>query len=116
MNWRLDVRQAAFVQTDDHIDDLEVLHESFAEWLGSARLELAPGIRLTAFAASEEEASRFEAEATSLIREHDLFLITSLRWRDGEGSTWQKLESNETPVTDEAIEAELTSFIEDGQD
>jgi hypothetical protein len=112
-HWRLDVCQAAFVQTDHHIDDLVVLHRSFAEWLGGGRLELHPGIVVRAFAASEEEARRFEAEAREVIRERDLFLVTSLHTRPDDASPWREIEISEPPPSDAEIEAELGRFLED---
>ena len=114
MEWRLEVRQAAFVQTDHHWDDLLALHSAFAEWLGRGRLIFAE-TRVWAYAASEEEARRFEAEAETVIKERDLFLVTSLQVRDGSGAAWKELETPEPPASDAEIEAELSPFIQDSE-
>ena len=115
MNWRLDVRQAAFVQTDAHQDDLYVLHRWFAEWLGGGRLEL-HAFAFHAFAETEREARRFEAAAEAEIAERDLFLVTSLYRRDGPTSKWQEVDEAEAPVSDEEVEAELGPFLQDDRE
>ena len=115
MNWRLDVRQAAFVQTDAHADDLYVLHRWFAEWLGPGRLVL-DAYAFRAFAETEREARRFEAAAKAEIAERDLFLVTSLHRRDGPGSEWDEVEAAQAPVSDAEVEAELARFLDDARD
>jgi hypothetical protein len=111
-DWCLEVRQAARVQTDEHEDDLELLHASFREWVGRARIEYSELSFVAIAAASEEEARRFEREAERLIAEQDLFLITSLHRRDGPESKWQPVARPEETVSNEEIEAELTPVDE----
>jgi hypothetical protein len=112
VEWRLEVRQAAFVQTDSHYTDLERMHESFAEWLGSARLELLGG-RVWAYAATEEEAHRFEDAARAVIAEQDLYLVTSIQQRPDGARRWKNVDRVEPVASDDEIEAELSPFLED---
>jgi hypothetical protein len=115
-DWCLEARQAARIHTDEHLWDLDVLRESFAEWVGAARIGFVDRELVALAAASADEARRFEHEAERLIAEHDLFLVTSLYRRDGPGSPWQRVAGREAAVSDEEIEAELASFAERADD
>jgi hypothetical protein len=111
LNWCVEVRPAAHAATDEHVLDLAVVHEAFAEQLGSGRLDYGSDFELRVAAASEAEAARFERDVAQLVAEHNLYVVARRYSRPRYGVAWQDVTPPEEPPSEDEIERELDRYI-----
>jgi hypothetical protein len=104
-DWCLEVRQAAFLLHDEH--DLDVVREHLAGRLGRGRWNFCRGSLFAAVATSEEDIRRLRHETDAFIANRDLVLLTTIHQRVEGGGSWRAVEEPSSPVSNDAIEAEL---------